>query len=43
MAPALLLLAGKSFGVFSSFRHLCSACVPNTPLLMTSNGMTTSA
>ncbi len=32
MAPALLLLAGKTFGVSSSFRHLCSACLPKTKL-----------
>ena len=32
MAPTLLLLAGKTFGVSSSFRHLCSAFLPRTKL-----------
>lgn len=26
--PLLLLLGNKSFGISSSFRHLCAACVP---------------
>lgn len=26
--PLLLLLVGKPFGISSSFRHLCSACIP---------------
>ncbi|MFC4872513.1 YeeE/YedE family protein [Negadavirga shengliensis] len=26
--PALLLLGNKSFGISSSFRHLCAACFP---------------
>jgi uncharacterized protein len=26
--PALLLLGNKSFGISSSFRHLCAACLP---------------
>ena len=30
--PLLLILAGKSFGISSSFRHLCSACMPGTRL-----------
>lgn len=30
--PLLLLLAGKTFGVSSSFRHLCSICSPNSNL-----------
>lgn len=32
MVPALLILTGKSFGVSSSFRHINSACNPNTKL-----------
>jgi len=28
MVPALLLLGNKSFGVSSSLRHMCAACVP---------------
>jgi len=32
MVPVLLLLAGKSFGVSSSFRHLGSICSPRTKL-----------
>ena len=28
--PALLLLSGKTFGISSSFRHLCSLSSPNT-------------
>lgn len=30
--PALLLLAGKTLGVSSSFRHLCSIVLPNSKL-----------
>lgn len=30
--PLLLLLVGKSFGVSSSFRHLCSICLPGSKL-----------
>ncbi len=30
--PALLLLAGKTLGVSSSFRHLCSIATPNAQL-----------
>ncbi|MCE7984866.1 MAG: YeeE/YedE family protein [Caldilinea sp. CFX5] len=30
--PALLLLAGKTLGVSSSFRHLCSLTSPNSKL-----------
>lgn len=30
--PALLLLVGKSFGVSSSFRHMCSAISPKSKL-----------
>lgn len=26
--PALLILGNKSFGISSSFRHICAACVP---------------
>jgi uncharacterized membrane protein YedE/YeeE len=32
MVPTLLLLAGKSFGVSSSFRHIGSMCTPRTKL-----------
>jgi uncharacterized protein len=28
MVPLLLLLANKSFGISSSLRHICAACVP---------------
>lgn len=28
MVPALLLLGNKSFGISSSFRHICAACLP---------------
>lgn len=28
IVPALLLLGNKTFGVSSSFRHVCAACVP---------------
>mgnify|MGYP003487443315 FL=1 len=28
MVPALLLLGNKSFGISSSLRHVCAACVP---------------
>lgn len=28
MVPALLLAGNKSFGVSSSFRHICAACFP---------------
>jgi uncharacterized protein len=27
--PALLLLGNKSFGISSSFRHICAACMPS--------------
>lgn len=30
--PALLLLAGKTLGVSSSFRHVCSIAAPNSKL-----------
>ncbi len=30
--PALLLLAGKTLGISSSFRHLCSIASPNSKL-----------
>ena len=26
--PALLILGNKSFGISSSLRHICAACVP---------------
>src|SRR5687768_3620265 len=26
--PALLILGNKSFGISSSFRHICAACIP---------------
>jgi uncharacterized protein len=26
--PALLILGNKSFGISSSFRHMCAACIP---------------
>ena len=26
--PALLILGNKSFGVSSTMRHICAACVP---------------
>ncbi|HEX7903988.1 MAG TPA: YeeE/YedE family protein [Chitinophagaceae bacterium] len=29
MVPALLLLGNKNFGVSSSLRHLCAACIPS--------------
>ena len=32
VVPLLLLLVGKSFGVSSSFRHLCSICLPGSKL-----------
>ncbi len=32
MVPALLLLAGKSFGVSSSFRHINAMCAPRSKL-----------
>jgi len=32
MVPALLLLAGKPFGISSSFRHIDAICMPNTKL-----------
>lgn len=32
MVPLLLLVVGKSFGVSSSFRHLCSICLPGSKL-----------
>jgi uncharacterized protein len=28
MVPLLLLIGNKSFGISSSFRHLCAACLP---------------
>ena len=28
MVPALLLLGNKSFGISSSLRHICAACIP---------------
>lgn len=28
MVPALLLLGNKSFGISSSLRHMCAACIP---------------
>lgn len=31
MVPALLILANKSFGISSSLRHICAACVPVKP------------
>ena len=30
--PLLLLLVGKPFGISSSFRHLCSICLPHSKL-----------
>jgi len=30
--PLLLLMAGKTFGISSSFRHVASICSPNTKL-----------
>ena len=30
--PLLLVAVGKPFGISSSFRHLCSICMPRTPL-----------
>ncbi len=37
--PLLLLLAGKTFGISSSFRHFCSLCSPksNLPYLSEKN------
>lgn len=32
VVPLLLLVVGKSFGVSSSFRHLCSICLPGSKL-----------
>lgn len=32
MVPALLLLAGKSFGISTSFQHLGAMCSPNSRL-----------
>lgn len=29
LVPALLLLSGKAFGISSSFRHICAACIPS--------------
>ncbi len=29
MVPALLLLGNKSFGISSSLRHICAACIPS--------------
>lgn len=31
MVPALLLVGNRSFGISSSFRHLCAAALPNGP------------
>ena len=32
--PALLILGNKSFGISSSLRHICAACIPaNIPFL----------
>lgn len=28
IVPALLLIGNKSFGISSSFRHICAACIP---------------
>ena len=28
MVPALLLIGNKSFGISSSLRHICAACLP---------------
>ena len=28
MVPLLLLLGNKSFGISSSLRHVCAACIP---------------
>ena len=28
MVPALLLIGNKSFGISSSLRHVCAACLP---------------
>ncbi|MEO7983185.1 MAG: YeeE/YedE family protein, partial [Bacteroidota bacterium] len=28
MVPALLLMGNKAFGISSSLRHLCAACIP---------------
>ncbi|MBL7721114.1 MAG: YeeE/YedE family protein, partial [Chitinophagaceae bacterium] len=28
MVPALLIIGNKSFGISSSLRHVCAACVP---------------
>ena len=30
MVPVLLLLGNKTFGVSSSLRHICAACIPST-------------
>lgn len=30
MVPLLLLLTNKRFGISSSLRHICAACVPST-------------
>ncbi len=35
--PALLLLGNKSFGISSSLRHICAACVPAGILFFTYN------
>lgn len=32
MVPLLVLIVGRPFGVSSSFRHLCSACLPGAPI-----------
>lgn len=32
VVPLLLLIVGRPFGVSSSFRHMCSVCVPNSKL-----------
>ena len=29
MVPALLIIGNKAFGVSSTLRHICAACIPN--------------
>ena len=31
LVPLLLFLANRQFGVSSTLRHLCAACLPNGP------------
>jgi len=31
MVPILYLIGNKPFGISSSFRHICAACLPKTP------------